>query len=165
LAEWTRQQVDQWYPRLYRTALRLMGNADDAAEVTQEALCRAFERWDQFAGQSKPTTWLHRILVNTAKDRLRRQQVRAAQALDEWATPVLSDADSPDDHALHCERRRTLREAIEALPAYLRQPLIATLLDGYTYQQAGELLDIPPGTVGSRVYKARQHLAKVLASD
>jgi RNA polymerase sigma-70 factor (ECF subfamily) len=157
--------VEHWYPRLYRTALRLTGDPDDAAEVTQEALCRAFERRAQFAGQSKPTTWLHRILVNTAKDRLRRRQVRAAQALDEWATPVLSEARQPDDHASEHEHHQAVREAVNALPEHLRKPLIATVLDGYSYQQAGELLGIPPGTVGSRVHKARQELSQALTPE
>ncbi|KKK83944.1 hypothetical protein LCGC14_2788310, partial [marine sediment metagenome] len=79
------EQIAAWYPRLFRTALRLTGNREDSADLVQQAFCKALGSWEQFNGNCLPTTWLHGILVNCVRDRLRRHARRPVEDVDEWA--------------------------------------------------------------------------------
>jgi len=157
----TDQQVSQWYPRLYRTALRMTGSHDDAADLTQQAFLKALDRWGSFNGQSRPTTWLHRILVNCVTDFWRQRRTRPVQNADEW---VLSQVSSCPDGACgdNDEPAAELRRAIDALPPAQRTAFVATVIDGYTYEEAANLLDVPVGTIGSRVCQARRQLGDVM---
>ena len=78
------QDITGWYPRLFRTALRLTGSEHDARDLTQQAFYKALSNWHRFEFHSSPLTWLHTILMNCIRDRLRRQAVRQAEPLDEW---------------------------------------------------------------------------------
>jgi len=131
--------------------------------MTQQAFYKALRQWARFDGSALATTWLHRILVNCVRDWARRRAVRAHLPIDEWA---LGLSDNPTTDAAHRadqrERLATLREAIRRLPDPLRCAFTATVLDGYTYQQAAELLSVPLGTVASRVYGARSQLATTM---
>ncbi len=154
----TDEQIAMWYPRLFRTALRMTGNADDAADLAQHTFCKALDNWNQFDGKSLPTTWLHSILVNNARDWVRRQSIRNNGYLDDW---TLIPADGPYHATDALEKQEQLahmREAIENMPKTLRPAFVATVLDGYTYQEASEMLNVPAGTIASRVYEARQQL-------
>ncbi len=153
----TNHQLGQWYPRLYRTALRMTGNLDDAADLTQEALCKALGKWDDFDGGVLVTTWLHRILANCVCDWRRRQAVRRSRPLDELALKAVRGRGVTGDLAAR-EQSALLREAIEALPTTLRATFVFAVMDGYAYQQVADLLSIPVGTVASRVHQARKQL-------
>lgn len=159
MAKPTDDQIEAWYPRLFRTALRMTGNAADAADATQEAFCKALTAWDRFDGMALPTTWLHRILVNCIRDRFRRQAIQPKIVQDEWAL-VSAESSSqrspgPADQDDCLDR---LRMAIEDLPAKMRSAFAATVLDGYSYQEAADLLSLPVGTIASRVHAARRRL-------
>ena len=84
----SQEDVLKWYPRLYRTALRLTGNADDASDLTQQALTQALGAWDRFERGGLRTTWLHQILVNCVRDWARRAAVRAGVPFDPWGLHV-----------------------------------------------------------------------------
>jgi RNA polymerase sigma-70 factor (ECF subfamily) len=159
-------EIAAWYPRLFRTALRLTGSADDAADLTQQALVQALGAWDRFDGGALPTTWLHRILVNCVRDWSRRRAVRSAQPAGEWDLATVA-ADSPDgrEQLEHREQLAALRRAIEALPVDFRTALVATVIDGYTYQEAAELFHAPVGTIASRVSQARVRLKAAMSGD
>ncbi|MCY2925432.1 MAG: sigma-70 family RNA polymerase sigma factor [Planctomycetota bacterium] len=79
------EKITAWYPVLFRTALRLTGSATDAADLTQQAFCRAIEHWDRFQHNSSPLTWMYRILINGMKD---------------WARGLAKAKDSPWPAAL-----------------------------------------------------------------
>jgi RNA polymerase sigma-70 factor, ECF subfamily len=152
-------ELDRWYRRLYRTALRLTGNEQDAADLTQQALCDAVEKWDGFRGQSSPMTWLHRILTNRIRDWARRESVRRAEPLDEWeALPIGDGHAGPADRAGEREQLARLRLAIGGLSQPLRAAFVATVLDGYSHREAADILDVPLGTVASRVSAARSRI-------
>ncbi|MCG3180443.1 MAG: ECF RNA polymerase sigma factor SigE [Phycisphaerae bacterium] len=157
----TEQQVAQWHQRLVRTALRLTGDRDQADDLAQQAVCQGLAAWERFDGQCLPMTWLHRILLNCFRDRVRRDSVRRAEELDEWAVAAPSDGTGPEavekEEELAC-----LRMAINQLPDDLRRPLVAAVLDGHSYQEVAELLGIPAGTVASRIHKARRQLLETL---
>jgi len=158
----TDEQIGNWYPRLYRTALRLTGSPEDAADVTQQAFYQALGRWDRFDGGALRTTWLYQILVNCVRDWARRR-MRRGQTVDLWTVAALPQTDSsPGDRLARREEVQRLREAIADLQADLRVAFVATVLDGYTYEEAAELLSVPVGTVASRVHGARKHLQGVM---
>ena len=152
----TEQEITAWYPRLFRTALRLTGSAEDAADLTQQAFCNAFGRWNQFDGAALATTWLHRILLNCVRDWARRRAFRSTSQVQEWDLVPVTDA-APDGRA-RVERQEELaavRNAVEGLPADVRSALVVTVIDGYSYSEAAELLQVPVGTIASRVHRAR----------
>ena len=155
----TEQQFEQWYPQLFRTAYRLTGNSANAADLTQEAILKAWDKWDAFDGKCQPVTWVHRILVNCVLDFIRRGAIRAAVPLHEWEmlAPVADDA-NPGRIVEHREQLRQLRAEIAALPRELREPFVAAVLDGHAYADVGDMLGIAEGTVGCRVYEARRRI-------
>jgi RNA polymerase sigma factor (sigma-70 family) len=143
------QQVTAWYPRLFRTALRLTGNAEDA-------FCKALGTWDRFDGAALATTWLHQILLNCVRDWVRRRAVRNAPQVEEWdLLPAIDDAPEGRERIEKQEEGAAVRSAVEGLPAGVRSALVATVIDGYSYSEAAELLQVPVGTIASRVYRAR----------
>lgn len=146
-------QIAAWYPRLLRTALRLTGSEEDAADLTQQAFCQALGHWDRFDGRCMPTTWLHRILLNVVRDHVRRRAVRAAEPLDAWVLHAVDGAAA--QNADRNERLARLRGMIQTLPEPIRLAFVATVLDGYSYRETAGLLNVPVGTVASRVSLAR----------
>jgi len=152
-----------WYPRLYRTALRMTGSRDDSADLTQQAFCKAFVAWDRFDGRCQPVTWLHSILANCIRDWLRKRSRRAGETCAEWDLPApAGDGTSAIAHLDRQERLASLRESIDRLSADLRTAFVAAVIDGYTYQEIAEMLSLPVGTVGYRVYKARREVTGVM---
>jgi len=152
-------QIAKWYPRLFRTALRLTRNAEDAADLTQQTFYNALRNWDRFDGGARPTTWLHQILLNCVRDWARRRAVRSAEPLHEWTVAAAAKKGaSPLEEVERVEQADRLAGAINHLPPLLRQAFIVTVMDGYTYQETAEILSVPVGTVASRVHQARRLL-------
>jgi RNA polymerase sigma-70 factor (ECF subfamily) len=158
--------------RLWAVSLRTTGNPEDAADALQDALISAFRRAESFRGDSAVTTWLHRIVVNACLDRLRRAKVRVADALpddlEEHANrgTVLASpgaAADPEAQALAADRRRRVLAALEELPPDQKAALVLVDMEGYPVQEAGEILDVPSGTIKSRCARGRARLAVLLA--
>lgn len=157
------QQIAAWYPRLFRTALRLTGRPDDAADLTQQAFYQALSAWDDFDGGALPTTWLHQILVNCVRDWARRRAVRAARPIEPWDLPGPDAASAGEAVRLEdAEELAALRQAIGGLSEPVRQAFVATVLDGFSYQEAAEMLGVPLATIASRVHQARLRLQAVM---
>ncbi len=158
--------------RLWAVSLRTTGNPEDAADALQDAMISAFRRAGSFRGDSAVTTWLHRIVVNACLDRLRRAKVRAADALPDdledhaargtvLASP--GTAADPEAHALAGDRRRRVLDALEQLPPDQKAALVLVDMEGYPVQEAGEILEVPSGTIKSRCARGRARLAVLLA--
>jgi RNA polymerase sigma-70 factor (ECF subfamily) len=143
----------------------MTGSHDDASDLTQQAFLKALGRWDSFNGQSLPTTWLHRILVNCVSDWRRKRLSGPAQAIDEWALVMVVDGNATRSQPDMDEPMQRLRRAIDDLPPVLRSAFVATVVDGYTYEEAAGVLKVPVGTVGSRVHEARRQLRTVMQRD
>ena len=157
------EQIDLWYPRLFRTALRMTGNAETAGDLTQQAFCNALSKWEQFEGKVLPTTWIHQILVNCVRDWARRKAVHSGATLDQWAPDAVADPqENPPGRLERQEELAHLRSAIRNLPATVRPAFVATVVDGYSYHEAAELLSVPMGTIGSRVHQARRQLENAM---
>ena len=157
------EQVAMYYPRLFRTALRLTGNREDSADLTQQAFCKAVSHWGQFDGKCQPATWLHGILINCVRDWFRGKARRNTKEFHEWALVNTASVHEGADETLdRVERLGRLRQAIEALSEDLRRPFVAAVIDGHTYKEVAEMLSIPVGTVAYRVYQARRNLRDVM---
>ena len=136
--------VERHRDRLWRVALRTLGNADDAADAVQDALISAFRSAGNFRGESAVSTWLHRIVVNACLDQARRRASRPVVALadDETAAEVLA--------------------ALRQLPPEQAAAVVLVDVEGYPVAEVAEILAVPTGTVKSRCARARARLAELL---
>ena len=143
--------------RLWAVALRTACDADEAADALQDAMVSAFRRAADFRGESAVTTWLHRIVVNAALDRLRRRAVRPAVSLaDEQAFEALVAQGS--DPARAADTRLDVGAALRILPPQQRAALVLVDMLGYSVNDAAVILDTSIGTVKSRCARARARL-------
>ena len=166
--------------RLYNICLRLLGNRDDAAEVAQEALLKAVQHIDRFRGESKLGTWLVRIATNEATTHLRRRRIRRAASLESPHPNGQADGDadagadwrhqladgrepSPDERVQQQEQRLSLQAAIDQLEPDFRAVLVLRDVDQMDYQQIADVLEVPVGTVKSRLFRARLALREQLS--
>lgn len=147
---------------------RLVGEAD-SLDVAQEAFVKAWRALRSFRGQSAFYTWLYRIAINTSKNYLvARKRRPAAQDIDVadaelyGHTDQMSDVDTPEALVLSGEIREKVSEAIQGLPADLRQAITLRELDGLSYEEIAEAMNCPIGTVRSRIFRARAVIDEVL---
>jgi RNA polymerase sigma-70 factor (ECF subfamily) len=154
--------VRRYQDRLYPTVLRLIGCAEEAQDLLQEAFLRAYQRLDRFNGESSFYTWVYRIAVNLALSGRRRR--RPSLRIDEGPRgSVIDPADDPEqsDPALpveRAERDRLIQDALDALAPDHRAVVVMKEFDGLRYEEIGAALGIPVGTVRSRLHRARGEL-------
>lgn len=153
------KQISENVPRMYRVAHRLLGDADQAHDVVQDACLKALAKAESFDGRSKLVTWLHRITVNCAKDALRSgsRQAAAHDAMRRRREPCLA-SESPDEQAARREMSELAWAMLDDLPRECRSAFALTQLDGYSYEEAAEIEGQPRGTIGSRVFRAKRIL-------
>ena len=154
--------------RLWAVALRTTGDAEEAADALQEALISAHRRAGGFRGDAAVTTWLHRIVVNSCLDRLRRARVRAADPLPEdlehrtRLSPAAATPQDPAAEVLAHERRDRVLAALTTLPPEQRAALVLVDMEGFPVAEAAQVLEVPVGTVKSRCSRGRSRLAELL---
>lgn len=146
-------------PRMYRVAYRLLGDADRAHDVAQEACVKAISMLREFNGRSSLASWLHRITVNCAIDAM-RSRGRAAGVHEALRSQAAGRAGQSSPHEL-AERRELTDLAwdlLEKLPQECRDAFVLTQMDGYTYDEAAEIQGEARGTMASRVFRAKKML-------
>lgn len=148
---------------IYRFVRRYVGDSDEAFDLVQETFVSAWAALGKFDTTRPLPAWLKRIALNKCRDWSRRRTVRQfffrALSLDSRHVEVSEAvADAIDDEG----RFELLDRAIASLPANLKEPLILTAFDGMSHREAAELLQITPKAIETRIYRARQELAKVL---
>jgi len=153
---------------LFRFVRRYVGDADAAVEVVQETFVAAWRALARFDGQRPFPVWLRAIALNKCRDRGRRQLVRRLAFGDKDAESPEAQRQpdpSPDGEAvlLAQQRKAALDRAIARLPAKLKEPLLLTYFDELSQQAAADLLGVSVKTVETRVYRARQTLARLLS--
>jgi RNA polymerase sigma-70 factor (ECF subfamily) len=150
-----RELVLQTKDRVYRTVVRLVG-IQDADDVTQQVFVQAFRRLDRFSGESAFSTWLYRVTVNEALQHLRQRRSRRTDSLS------MEPADHRPDFNRQIEERELLDCALAQIEAELRVMFVLREVDGLSYEEIAKTLDVPMGTVASRLSRARQELQEKL---
>ncbi|MBL8626903.1 MAG: sigma-70 family RNA polymerase sigma factor [Myxococcales bacterium] len=158
--------------RVYAAALHVTGNHADAEDVAQETFVRAYRGLASFDGRADFFTWLYRIAINTALNRLRSGRRTRALA-DAGAAEVAqlggkpedlgTPRYAPDEQAALTQEVRTTLEAVAALSPTLRVTLLLATVEGLSHKQIAAVLDVPEGTVAWRVNEARRLLRERLA--
>jgi len=154
--------VKRHQARAYAIAYRLLGSREDAQEVAQEAFARAYFRLAEFRGTAQFRTWLYRILVNLATDYLRRRKPEVPG--DDAVFQMVDAGDNPGENLDRQELRRSIEEAIKALPADLRTVILLRELEGLSYAEIARVIHRPVGTVMSRLFHARRRLQQGLSA-
>lgn len=155
--------------RVYNHAFRMLGNREDAEEAVQDVFLKAHRGLGDFRGESEEKTWLYRITVNTCLTRLRKRKqtyVDLAEISGErdsiWEK-VGADQGNPELELIEKEIRDLVGSALSLLMPEVREILILYHIDGLKYDEIAHVLDIPLGTVGTRLYRARRKLKSALS--
>jgi len=149
-------------PAAYNLARYLVRNEQDAEDVAQEACLRAFRYLDSYRGIDG-RAWLLRIVRNTCYTFLSRKPETVVSFDD--IGEVVAIGDGPELSLLRKVDRERLRDAVEALPVPLREVIVLRELETLAYKEIAEIVDIPLGTVMSRLSRARKQLAHCLMED
>ena len=136
---------------VYNAAYRLLGNPDDAADVTQTTFLKLFGNLDHYRPQFRLFSWIYRIAVNEAIHQLNRRRHR--EPLRE-----IPDIDTSEDSAVRDEVRREIQSVLMELQEDHRAVIVLRYFSGCSYGEIGEILELPDKTVKSRLYTARQQL-------
>lgn len=157
---------------VYNLALRMTGNLQDAEDMAQEAFLKAYRSLEEFRGESKFSVWLYRIVSNVCLDHLRRQSRRPSVSLTveddggeqpQWDVP--DESLSPERLLEQKLTREAVQKGLARLPEEQRQILLLREIKGLRYEEIGGILDLEPGTVKSRIFRARKRLCAFLLED
>lgn len=144
--------------RLHRLARRTSSNPEDAADALQDALLSVHRNAGSFRHDAAVSSWLHRIVINSCRDRLRRNKLHPTAVLDGDCYPVA-------DRTAAVETAVTVQRALMRLPVEQRAAVVAVDMHGYSVADTARRLGIPEGTVKSRCARARARLAVLLAPN
>lgn len=164
------QLLARYEKPVYHQALRMVGHAEDAADLTQEVFLKVWQALPGFQGDSAFSTWLYRLTSNACIDFLRRERRRrGALSLDdeerELAAQLPDPAPTPQQELERRELHHALEEGLAQLSDEHRQVLVLRELNGLSYDEIAQVLDLSPGTVKSRIARARLSLAKFLRKN
>ena len=150
------------HKRVYSICFRMLRNASDAEDLTQEVFIQLFRKLHTFRGDSSFTTWLHRLTVNQVLMHFRRRAVKTEKTTEDGSTPIriVSGTENPNRMALI--DRIALNQAIGQLPPGYRMVFILHDLEGFEHDQIGKMLGCAVGTSKSQLHKARQRLRQLL---
>ena len=154
--------------KIYSLCYRMTGNAEDAADLTQEVFLSAWRSLSRFQEQSSFGTWIYRMATNASIDFLRREKRRQVLSMTMEEDSEERQAQVPDEryspHRLleQKEARQAVADALAALSPEHRQVLVLREMEGLSYQEIGQLLDLEEGTVKSRIARARLALRDFL---
>jgi len=156
------QRLAECGPLAFRVACGVLRNTADAEDVAQEALLRAYRRFDRLRDRGRFRAWLVRITYRLALDRLRSSK-RREQRDTFWFQPAHQPrAATAEELAASNEFQAHLDRALEELPGKLRLVLLLAAMEGHTIDEIAAMLGIPAGTVKSRIFFARKQLAEKL---
>lgn len=156
--------VRKYQDRLFNTVVHVAGSREEAEDVMQEAFVQAFLKLSSFHGESAFYTWLYRISFNVAISRRRRKrhEVSLDSSRPEASCEPAGDLEAPGEQMLREERAHLVHAALATLSEEHRTILVLRELEGFEYEQISEILDLPTGTVRSRLHRARLQLREQL---
>lgn len=164
--------VRRYKDRVYNVVYRFVGNHEDALDVSQEVFVRAYRGIENYRGSAKVYTWLYSIAANLARNRLRdgrrkgRNLGTSLEAMAESGAgkPALAAMAEHDPRA-HAERQEldeALQQCLDALPEHYRLAFVLRTFEDLSYEEIGQTLNCPIGTVKSRINQARKRLRERL---
>ena len=157
--------VVKYQVRIYRVIQRFLGGSDMVEDLAQEVFIRAYRSLPSFKGESSLYTWLYKIALNLCRNHYRTRARRPeSEPLGEEgaAQPVAAD-DTPEETVFRREFWERLRGALDELPAEQREAVILCDLEGMSYEDMAAVIDVPIGTVRSRIFRGRKALQEKLA--
>ncbi|CAN5794929.1 RNA polymerase sigma factor SigR [soil metagenome] len=167
------EQAMPFAPQLYSAGLRMTRNPADAEDLVQETLLRGFRSFDSFTEGTNLRAWLFRILTNTYINRYRAKQRRPqetelSELEDLYLYRRLGNLDavfsnrSAEDQLLEMFTDEEVKQALEDLPENFRFPVLLADVEGFAYKEIADILDIPIGTVMSRLHRGRKQMQRAL---
>ncbi|MGB5365426.1 MAG: sigma-70 family RNA polymerase sigma factor [Polyangiales bacterium] len=170
-----RALFDKYHRRAFAVAMGVVKNEDDALDAVQEAFVKVHKNINKFEGSSSFYTWLYRIVMNVSIDHVRRTSRRKNLDFDERAlheesqvagdgalVPSITNA-NPGKAALRRELGSAIQAALQELPEHHRAVIILREIEGMSYEEMAEALEVPKGTVMSRLFHARKKMQAALA--
>lgn len=164
--------VETYYELIYRLAIKMLANSQDAEDVLQETFIKAYRHLRGFDGRSSVSTWLYRIATNEALMLLRRQKSNLVSVDDPLETgerepealQIVDWSNLPEKELLSTEARGYLDQAVERLPSSLRVVFVLRELQGLSTREASNVLDLSETAVKTRLSRARLRLRQELSS-
>ncbi len=157
---------------LYRAARSILRDDADAEDAVQDAYWRAYRAIGTFQGESKLSTWLTRIVINEALQKMRKRKQDSGTAprenivnFEARLNEAASEADTPERAAARAQTRRLIEHKIDELPAAFRTVFVLRALEEMSVEETAACLDIPEATVRTRYFRARGLLRQALASE
>ena len=160
------QLVERYQRRLLRLVLRLLRDPAEAEDVVQETFLRAYRGLPRFRGESAFFTWLYRIAINAAHNAILNRKRRPVPVPQPRSRPgpqeAVPEASTPEGLLLSKQVMATVDAALDALPLELRTAIVLREIEGLSYEEIGEIMACPLGTVRSRIFRAREAIARRL---
>jgi RNA polymerase sigma-70 factor, ECF subfamily len=156
--------VARYQRRLLRLVLRLLRDPAEAEDVVQETFLKAFRALPRFRGEAAFYTWLYRIALNGARNAILRRRQRGAShgvAPSQLPAPV-PEIGTPESMLLSKQVMLAIDAALAALPLELRTAIVLREIEGLSYEEIAEIMECPLGTVRSRIFRAREAIARRL---
>ncbi len=146
--------LDRYRDRVVRLAAHVLHNSREAEDVAQEAFIKAFRQIGNFRGESGFYAWLYRIVVNSCLDRMRRKSCTTEVALEDSSTAQRASV------SFDIDKRIVVEQILESLSPAMRAALVLREVEGLEYSEIAQVLDIPVGTVRSRLNSAREQFRR-----
>lgn len=161
--------VDLYKDKIYQLCYRMLGNAHEAEDIAQEAFIRAYVNIHTFDVKKKFSTWLYRIATNLCIDRIRKKkpdyyldaEVAGTEGLTMYSQVASSDL-KPDEEVEAMDLQDTIQKEILKLPEKYRSVIVLKYIDELSLQEISDILEIPIGTVKTRIHRGREALRKQL---
>ena len=164
--------VLEYEKSVYAITQRMTGNAEDAADMTQETFIKAYNSLSSFRGDSKFSVWLYRIATNVCLDFLRSRSRKPTVSLsvedddgEEVELDIADESQSPERLLERGLTRDAVRRGLNALSPEYRQILLLREIQGLSYEEIADVLTLEVGTVKSRIFRARKRLCAFLLAD
>jgi RNA polymerase sigma-70 factor, ECF subfamily len=163
--------VELYKDKVFQICYRMLGNRHEAEDISQEAFIRAYVNIETFNQKRKFSTWLFRIATNLCIDRIRKKkpdyyldaEVAGTDGLTMYSQ-VAADVQMPEDEVENMELQETIQKEISKLPEKYRSVIVLKYIEELPLQEISEILDMPLGTVKTRVHRGREALRKQLKS-
>lgn len=151
---------------VYNVALRMMNHSEDAKDLSQEVFLKAYKNIGNFDERSAFSTWLYRITMNTCIDEMRRRKGKQVYSLEEelesedgaMQRQIADAGDTPEESLLRMEEKSEILQALDTLSAEHKSAIILREIRGASYEEIAEIMELPLGTVKSRISRARNQL-------